>query len=90
MKKVSDKFIEEKGRRTICEVHREMWDLIHDEDYKLEDLKDLLNESYGYAKKMDAKLRQYAFNYDDDWWEVESKEVRKQKLETRRRKKWWE
>jgi len=35
------------------------------------------------AKKMDAKLRQYKNNYDDDWWEKERDIVIKEKLRVR-------
>jgi len=71
--------------RTICEVHREIYDIIYDQDN--EELKDLLNEAYGLAKKMDAKLRQYKNNYDNDWWERERAEVVKEKIERRSTRK---
>lgn len=71
--------------RTICEVHREIYDIIYDQDN--EELKDLLNEAYGLAKKMDAKLRQYKNNYDNDWWEKERAEVVKEKIERRSTRK---
>ena len=55
--------------RTICEVHREIYDKIQsiDSDFQKE-LMPLLEEAYGMAKKMNNKLRQYKFNYDDEWW----------------------
>lgn len=73
-----------KNLRTICEVHREIYDIIYDGND--EKLKDLINEAYGMAKKMDAKLRQYKYNYDDEWWEKEREEVLKEKL-TKRNKR---
>jgi hypothetical protein len=42
-----------------------------------------LEEAYGMAKKMDAKLRQYKNNYDDNWWEQERETVIQEKLRTR-------
>lgn len=85
MKHITDKFVEEKGRRTICEVLREIYDIVYDsEDPSREEIMELLNESYVYGKKMDAKLRQYKNGYDQDWWEQESIEVRQAKLERRK------
>lgn len=85
MKHITDKFVEEKGRRTICEVLREIYDIVYDsEDPSREEIMELLNESYVYGKKMDAKLRQYKNGYDQDWWEKESIEVRQAKLERRK------
>ena len=85
MKHITDKFVEEKGRRTICEVLREIYDIVYDsEDPSREGIMELLNESYVYGKKMDAKLRQYKNGYDQDWWEQESIEVRQAKLERRK------
>ena len=60
------------GKRSICEVHREIYDALTDADVSKEHfdkLVDLLEEAFGLGKKMDAKLRQYKFNYPDDWWE---------------------
>lgn len=85
MKHITDKFVEERGRRTICEVLREIYDIVYDsEDPSREEIMELLNESYVYGKKMDAKLRQYKNGYDQDWWEQESIEVRQAKLERRK------
>ena len=71
--------------RTICEVHREMYDILFEDltSDRREDVLSRLEEAYGMAKKMDAKLRQYKNDYDNDWWEVERKEVIKEKLRTR-------
>ena len=62
--------------RTICEVHREMYRQIYtlyekgeieENDYKL--FTSRLEEAFNYAKKMNNKLRQYKYNYDDGWWQ---------------------
>ena len=62
--------------RTICEVHREMYQSINKlhEHGKLSEnhsefLKSRIEEAFTMAKKMNNKLRQYKYNYDDDWWE---------------------
>lgn len=57
--------------RTICEVHREIYDIVLTEvEPSVANLIiGKLEESYIMAKKMNNKLRQYKFNYDDDWWE---------------------
>lgn len=72
--------------RTICEVHREMYDVMYKKlqnEPCYEELCDKLEEAYQMAKKMDAKLRQYKNNYDNDWWEQERAEVVNQKLRMR-------
>ena len=79
--------------RTICEVHREIYDIVMDNIYDkvsknndiAEQIVDLLEEAYGMAKKMNSKLRQYKYNYDDGWWKKEREQITKDKL--RRRKK---
>ncbi len=76
--------------RTICEVHREIYDILDniDEEEVLEcEVKDniikLLEEAYLMAKKMNQKLQQYKYNYDDGWWEKEKKSIIKEKLNLR-------
>jgi hypothetical protein len=84
--KVTDPTYKEDFGRTICEVHREIYDMLYEERLKLtayDDIIDKLQESFTYAKKMDAKLRQYKNNYDEDWWEKERQEVVKEKLNKR-------
>ena len=61
------------GKRTICEVHREIYDVIYEEFPDRKDIIERLEEAYGLAKKMDARLRYYAHNYDDQWWTQQSK-----------------
>jgi hypothetical protein len=85
-KKVSDAAYVAKLGRTICEVHREIYDIVEEELHGnpyYDEVLDKLQEAYGYAKKMDAKLRQYKNNYDDDWWEKERKEIVQEKLQHR-------
>jgi predicted GTPase len=59
---------EKQNMRTICEVHREIY-----RELKKRNPDDLLlgklEEAFNMAKKMNNKLRQYKYNYDDDWWE---------------------
>lgn len=85
-KKISENRYIKKFGRTICEVHRELYDEL-DEKFKdhpsYEDMANKLQEAYTMAKKMDAKLRQYAHNYDDGWWEKEKESVVKEKIELR-------
>lgn len=69
--------------RTICEVHREMHDILINEDCVDEKLVGLLQEAFTMAKKMDKKLRQYHSGYDKGWWETTSNV--EQKLDKRKR-----
>jgi hypothetical protein len=69
-------------KRTICEVHREIYDIIGEHMPASENriqAETKLEEAFEMAKKMNAKLRQYAYNYDDEWWEKESTEIRQRK-----------
>jgi len=63
--------------RTICEVHREIYREVHSlyHDKKIdkkecESVTAKLEEAFNYAKKMNNKLRQYKYNYDDGWWDA--------------------
>jgi hypothetical protein len=73
--------------RTICEVHREIYDLVSKKgllDVKIsEQIIDLLEEAYAMAKKMNSKLSQYKHGYDDGWWEKERQNITKEKLRRR-------
>lgn len=51
--------------RTICEVHREIYDLCDG----LPDVRELVLEAFIMGKKMDAKLREYKYNWDDEFYE---------------------
>ena len=73
--------------RTICEVHREIYDILDDDETIEFEVKEqvieLLEESYLMAKKMNGKLQQYKNNYDDGWWEKQKKSIIKEKIELR-------
>jgi|TARA_B110000908_G_scaffold150147_1_gene183947 hypothetical protein len=76
------KSLKSQKKRTICEVHREIYDIIIElipEDSRRTEVEIKLEEAFEMAKKMNAKLRQYAYNYDDDWWEKENAEIRQRK-----------
>jgi hypothetical protein len=64
-------------KRTICEVFREMNDIVEQmETYEKEELQKLILEGFGYAKKMDDKLRGYKWKTDNENF-VESYMLRK-------------
>jgi len=70
------------NKRSICEVHRELYDLAHAhlrDPYTLQIFTEKLEEAYAMAKKMQAKLRQYKENYDEGWWERQREEIVKDK-----------
>lgn len=73
------------NKRSICEVHRELYDLAHAnlKGPALQEFTDKLEEAYTMAKKMQAKLRQYKGNYDEGWWERQEEEIVKEKLSMR-------
>ena len=62
----------QQSHRTICEVHREMYQLVMQlDDWEMKDaLLPLLREAFGYGKKMTNKLRQYSKGYDAGWWKL--------------------
>lgn len=62
-----------------------MYDILFEDltTERREEVLSRLEEAYGMAKKMDAKLRQYKNNYDDNWWEQERASVIEEKLRTR-------
>jgi hypothetical protein len=82
---ISNAHYNPKFGRTICEIHREMYDILFEDltTDRREEVLSRLEEAYGMAKKMDAKLRQYKNNYDDNWWEQERETVIQEKLRTR-------
>ena len=58
--------------RTICEVQREMWDIIEvmpQEDLRKE-LQTRLVTAYTMAKKMNEKLHEYKHGWDEGFWEA--------------------
>lgn len=54
-------------RRTICEVHREIYRELVKRNPR-DPLLQKLKETFNMAKKMNNKLRQYKYNYDKGWW----------------------
>lgn len=62
---------------TICDIHRMIYHSILDNPDALKTEKGkanavyLLERAFAIAKKMDARLRMYKNNYDDDWWQNE-------------------
>lgn len=51
--------------RTICEVHREIFDATEDPN-----IRELVLEAFVMGKKMDAKLREYKADWDAGFYEV--------------------
>lgn len=65
------------NRETICDVHRDLYRDIK-ESTTLDDdtrsrLLDRIETAFKMGKSMDAKLRQYKHNYDNDWWQKEKR-----------------
>jgi len=71
-------------KRTICEVHREIYDELYDA-YPDDPLLEKVDEAFKMAKKMSNKLRQNYYNYDNGWWE-ENKDI-KETLKRRKERK---
>jgi len=85
MVSVKDKIVS--PERTICEVHREIHDLLLEGSINQKltnELIDLLETAYRMGKKMDGKLRQYKHNYDDNWWKKTRDEILVEKLGRRK------
>lgn len=56
--------------RTICEVHRELYDLTQSFPEGIrEQAQKLLLEAFAMGKKMDAKLREYKQDWDAGFYE---------------------
>jgi len=58
-------------KRTVCEVTREIYDILFDNREKIGDeiyskIFSLLQEQMRMQKRMDLKLRKYKSSYDDD------------------------
>ena len=84
-KTVFNEVYKDKFGRTICEVHREMYDIMYNNlrlNPHYADLTAKLDEAYQMAKKMDAKLRQYKNNYDD----IDFSSTRKRAEENKKKK----
>jgi hypothetical protein len=70
-----------KGTYTICDIHRAIYDKMKQSKFDREEVKYLIERAYVIAKKMDAKLRMYAHNYNEDWYENEKKNHKEWKKE---------
>jgi len=73
------------SKRTICEVHREIYDIlltVEENDKSREAIK-LIEEAFVMAKKMNNKLFEYKKNWDVGFFKKESKENKKIKKEIR-------
>lgn len=56
--------------RTICEVHREIYDLSEGVPEAIkEKLRELVLEAFVMGKKMDAKLREYKADWDAGFYQ---------------------
>lgn len=57
--------------RTICEVHREMFDLCDElSEPQKSAFQNLVIEAFIMGKKMDAKLREYKADWDAGFYEL--------------------
>jgi len=67
----------DRSRETICDVHRDLYRGINNNPKLSQEEKDTLLQrievAFKMGKSMDAKLRQYKHNYDDNWWQKEKK-----------------
>lgn len=58
------------SHRTICEVHRELYDLTKQmEPETRTKVQDLIIEAFVMGKKMDAKLREYRADWDQGFYQ---------------------
>lgn len=68
---------ERKSRETICDVHRDIYQTLKKNQKLTEEEKTFLfnriEVAFKMGKSMDAKLRQYKNNYDNDWWNTAKK-----------------
>lgn len=72
------------GVRTICEVLREINDLVREDTEKDAKIRNLVVEAFGMGKKIIGKLIEYNKEACADWWEKNPEYNRKVKLELRR------
>jgi tRNA U54 and U55 pseudouridine synthase Pus10 len=57
--------------RTICEVHREIFDACDSlEAEKKKQLQDLVIEAFIIGKKIDARLREYKGDWDSGFYQI--------------------
>ena len=59
-------------KETICDVHRDVYQTVLKStsmtSIEKEFIKSRIEVAFKMGKSMDAKLRQYKNNYDEDWW----------------------
>ena len=75
------------NKRTICEVHREIYDMVvlnmQDKQEEMLQIIKLLEEAYLFGIKMNAKLIEYKCNFE----ELTDKNYNQQEILERRRKR---
>lgn len=69
--------------RTICEVLREINDLVQENSAKDAKIRDLVVEAFEMGKKIVQKLYEYNKEIDKEWWVENKKYERKIKKELR-------
>lgn len=74
MKRGIDAKVNEKGFRTICEVHRRIYSLLLLRGYDDNDIISLLEEAFGMGKRLVAKLVDY--NLEFEWPDDEEARLR--------------
>lgn len=77
----------DKPKRTICEVHREIYDRLDELGLTSDAIVPLLEEAYALGKKMDAKLRQHDLKKGPDWYAKERERVLTETLAARRERR---
>lgn len=56
----ADIFVRNRNKRYICEIHRDMYDILIQDQKKNKQLLELLFEAYESGVKMSRKLHEYA------------------------------
>jgi len=76
------------NKRTICEVHREIYDILLDlpDGEKKEQAIDLIEEAFKMAKSMNRKLFEYKSDWDKGVYKKQSKAAIKRKKTKRKRR----
>ena len=65
------------NKETICDVHRDVYHFVKTLSNLTDDEKAFIQQrievAFKMGKSMDAKLRQYKDNYDENWWDTARK-----------------
>jgi hypothetical protein len=87
--KIKKEFNRTSPFRTICEVHREIYDILHPlrEKPKFAKAITLLEEAYLMAKKMNDKLFEYKKDWDAGFFKEQDPVKREAKSKLRRSRK---